>query len=123
MGLGQVSSGATQLNDGTSVLSFGANTLATGLNDAATGSAQLTAGLVTAADSGKALPAGASALSAQGTSKLVESGKATASRPRPEVRGDRGRRAACEYRGDGLWFSCQRRRDYGILAGDLGGQR
>ena len=78
-GLGQVSSGVTQLNDGTTQLSDGANTLASGLNDAATGSAQLAGGLITVADSGKALPEGATKLSVEGTSKLVVSGKSTAS--------------------------------------------
>ena len=52
---------------------------AAGLGDAATGSEQLAAGLITAADGGAALPAGATKLSVEGTSKLVESGKSTAS--------------------------------------------
>jgi putative membrane protein len=78
-GMGQLSSGATKLSDGTTQLSDGANKLAAGLGDAATGSELLAAGLITAADGGKALPAGASKLSAEGTSKLVESGRSTAS--------------------------------------------
>jgi len=78
-GVGQLSSGANQLSDGTTQLSDGANKLAAGLGDAATGSEQLAAGLITAADGGAALPAGATKLSVEGTSKLVESGKSTAS--------------------------------------------
>ena len=78
-GLGDLANGASLLNNGTVQLSDGANKLAAGLGDAATGSGQLADGLATAADGGKALPAGASKLSAEGTSKLVESGKTTAS--------------------------------------------
>jgi len=78
-GLDQLSAGASQLNDGTVELSAGANKLAAGLGTAATGSGQLSDGLAKAVDGGKALPAGASKLSAEGTSKLVEAGKATAS--------------------------------------------
>ena len=78
-GLGKLSSGANLLSGGTVQLFDGANTLAAGLGDAATGSGQLADGLAKAAVGGKALPAGASKLSAEGTSKLVEAGKATAS--------------------------------------------
>jgi putative membrane protein len=79
VGLGKLSSGATTLSDGTVQLSDGADKLASGLGDAATGSGQLADGLATAADGGKALPEGAARLSAEGTSKLVEAGKSTAS--------------------------------------------
>ena len=75
----EAGAGAKLLSGGTVQLSDGANTLASGLGDAATGSAQLADGLATAADGGKALPEGATKLSAEGTSKLVEAGKATAS--------------------------------------------
>jgi putative membrane protein len=78
-GLGDLANGASLLNNGTVQLSDGASKLAAGLGDAATGSGQLADGLAKAADGGKALPAGASKLSAEGTSKLVESGKTTAS--------------------------------------------
>lgn len=78
VGLGKISSGATQLSDGTVQLSDGADKLAAGLGDAATGSGTLADGLVKAADGGKALPAGASKLSAEGTSKLVAAGRSTA---------------------------------------------
>jgi putative membrane protein len=75
----EAGAGAGLLNDGTVQLSDGAKQLATGLGVAATGSGQLSDGLAKAADGGKAIPAGASKLSAEGTSKLVEAGKATAS--------------------------------------------
>jgi putative membrane protein len=78
-GLGQLSNGASLLNGGSVQLFDGANKLAAGLGDAATGSGQLADGLTTAVDSGKALPEGAAKLSAEGTSKLVEAGKSTAS--------------------------------------------
>jgi len=78
VGLGKISGGATKLSDGTVQLSDGAGKLAAGLGDAATGSGTLAGGLVKAADGGEALPAGASRLSAEGTSKLVAAGKSTA---------------------------------------------
>ena len=78
-GLGQLSSGASLLSGGTTQLFDGANKLAAGLGAAATGSGQLADGLTKAVDGGKALPAGAARLSAEGTSKLVEAGKSTAS--------------------------------------------
>ena len=77
-GLGKLSAGANQLSDGTVQLSDGADKFAAGLGDAATGSGTLADGLVTAAEGGEALPAGASRLSAEGTSKLVVAGKSTA---------------------------------------------
>jgi len=78
-GIVKAGAGAGQLNDGAVQISDGAKLLAAGLGDAATGSGQLADGLAKAADGGEALPAGASKLSAEGTSKLVEAGKATAS--------------------------------------------
>ena len=78
-GLGTLSNGASLLSGGTDQLFAGANKLASGLGDAATGSGQLADGLATAVDGGKALPEGAAKLSAEGTSKLVEAGKSTAS--------------------------------------------
>ena len=78
-GLGQLQNGASLLSGGTDQLFAGANTLASGLGAAATGSGQLADGLTTAVDGGKALPEGAAKLSAEGTSKLVEAGKSTAS--------------------------------------------
>jgi len=70
--------GAGLLSNGTGQLFDGANQLAAGLGDAATGSGQLADGLVKAVDGGKALPAGAARLSAEGTSKLVAAGTSTA---------------------------------------------
>jgi putative membrane protein len=78
-GIVKAGAGAGQLSDGTVLLSDGANTLASGLGDAAAGSAQLADGMDTAATGGEAIPAGATQLSAEGSSKLVEAGKATAS--------------------------------------------
>ena len=78
-GLGALDNGASLLSGGTTQLFDGANKLAAGLGDAATGSGQLADGLAKAVDGGKALPEGAAKLSAEGTSKLVEAGKSTAS--------------------------------------------
>jgi X-X-X-Leu-X-X-Gly heptad repeat protein len=78
-GLGKLSGGAADLNDGTNRLSGGANDLAAGVDKAATGSGKLSDGLVKASEDGQALPDGATRLSAEGTSKLGEKGKSTAS--------------------------------------------
>jgi len=78
-GLGKVSSGATKLSDGTLRLSDGSKELASGLGEATAGSGKLSDGLAKATEKGKALPDGATRLSAEGTSKLGEAGKATAS--------------------------------------------
>lgn len=77
-GLGQLKSGAGQLDDGAGQLKSGADQLSSGLGDAAAGSGELAAGLDTAAGKAPALEDGASRLSAEGTTKLVDAGKGTA---------------------------------------------
>ena len=78
-GLGRLSDGARQLDDGTGRLRTGAGSWPPGSAPRRTGPAGSRTVWHEAADGGKALPAGASRLSAEGTTKLVEAGKATAS--------------------------------------------
>lgn len=78
-GLGTLADGAGQLDDGARALGDGAGRLADGLAAAADGSAQLASGLESAADGAPALQDGAQRLSDEGTSQLVDAGKATAS--------------------------------------------
>ena len=77
-GAGQLASGAGKLDSGAGQLKSGADQLSAGLGDAATGSGKLAAGLDTAAGKAPALEDGASRLSAEGTTKLVDAGKGTA---------------------------------------------
>ncbi|GAA4402331.1 hypothetical protein GCM10023168_12750 [Fodinibacter luteus] len=77
-GTGTASAGSAKLADGTQLLAVGANQLADGLLTAADGSSQLAVGLGTAAEAAPALPEGAQRLSDEGTSKLIDAGKATA---------------------------------------------
>jgi putative membrane protein len=78
-GLAALQSGAKQLDGGAGQLASGAKQLSSGLTDAASGSGQLADGLGEAAGGAPALEDGASRLSAEGTTKLVDAGKSTAS--------------------------------------------
>ncbi|HET8595891.1 MAG TPA: hypothetical protein VFM07_11635 [Intrasporangium sp.] len=77
-GLGTLADGTVQLDDGAGQLSDGARQLADGLGTAADGASKIAGGLDEAADGAPALQDGAQRLSDEGTKKLVEAGKATA---------------------------------------------
>lgn len=78
-GTGELSTGAAALAAGTGRLASGAEELAAGIGRAADGSTLVADGLVTAADGAPELVDGARRLSSEGTSLLVERGRATAS--------------------------------------------
>jgi putative membrane protein len=78
-GIVKAGAGAERLSDGAGELSNGAKKLASGLGDAANGSGKLSDGLGKATEKGKAVPEGATRLSAEGTTQMGEKGKATAS--------------------------------------------
>jgi putative membrane protein len=77
-GAGQLADGTGQAAAGSSQLADGAKQLSDGLGDAADGSGQIADGLDKAAAGAPKLRDGAQQLSDEGTSKLVEAGKATA---------------------------------------------
>lgn len=77
-GLGLLAGGAGRLDNGLGELENGAQRLAQGLGDAADGSTRLADGLGQAAEGAPRIRDGAQRLSDEGTSKLVEAGKATA---------------------------------------------
>ena len=78
-GITDAVTGSQKLSAGALLATSGSRDLAAGIVKAGAGAGQLADGLVTAAAGGKALPEGASQLSAEGTSKIVEAGKSTAS--------------------------------------------
>lgn len=77
-GLGDLADGANRLDEGAGRLSDGASELSAGLGDAADGSGRLADGLEQAADGAPALEDGAQRLSDEGTKKLIEAGRSTA---------------------------------------------
>ncbi|QGN57163.1 hypothetical protein [Nostocoides sp. HKS02] len=78
-GLADLATGAAKVDGGAGQLKAGADQLSSGLGTAATGSGQLADGLGQAAGGAPKLVDGAQQLSDQGTKKLIEAGKATAS--------------------------------------------
>jgi putative membrane protein len=78
-GVGTLKDGTKELDNGAGQIASGSKELAAGLKDAADGSGLLADGLGQAADGAPALEDGAGRLSAEGTSKLVDAGKKTAS--------------------------------------------